>query len=61
MAIESRPIVTARPAAVRLRDAGAPLVAAWVRIIEAFRAWSAAGQLGPMPEKERGRRTGART
>jgi hypothetical protein len=61
MSVETRPVAPAATATVRVRDTSAPLFAAGIRLIEAFRAWSAAGQLGPPPEKEIGRRTGART
>lgn len=61
MTVESRPFAPAVAASARVRRSSAPLLAARVRLIEAFRTWSAAGQLGPTREKEIGRRTGART
>ena len=61
MTVESRPITASDAPVTRVRDTSAPLFAAGVRLIEAFRAWSAAAQLGPTTEKEIGRRTGART
>ena len=61
MAINSSSIATAGTPAARLRDIVASLVAVGPRLLAAARAWASASQLGALPEKEIGRKTGART
>ena len=63
MTIERRSIAvagTGTPSA-RLRDITRSVVLIPARLLGAVRTWASASQLGPMPEKEIGRRTGART
>ena len=63
MTIESRSIAVPAAGAptARVRDIVLALAAVPSRLLGAARAWASASQLGPMPEKEIGRRTGART
>ena len=61
MSIESRPIAVTSTSTARLRDIVATFIGAGPRLLGAVRAWASASQLGPMHEKEIGRRTGART